>query len=87
MGFGCILEEPSEIVTCPEGIKQKKYLGLRTKLIPWERAAARYTQGLREVLVVGPNGISITHTQYHVGQQRFIFELQRRKVSLQGLEK
>jgi hypothetical protein len=87
MGLGCILGEPGEIVTCPEGIKQKKYLGLRTKLIPWERAAARYTQGLNEVLVVGRDGASMTHTQYHVGQQRFISELQRHKVFLQGLAK
>jgi hypothetical protein len=85
LGAACVLGEPGEIATGPEGIKQKKFLGLQTRLIPWERAAARYVPGLQEVLVIGKNGIAVTHSQYHVGKQQFILELQRHKVFLQGM--
>jgi hypothetical protein len=85
MGLGCILAEPAEIITSAAGLKQKFYLGLKSRFIPWERAAARYVPGLQEVLVIGKNGVSITHSQYHVGQQQFLHELQRRQVFLQGV--
>jgi hypothetical protein len=85
LGSCCILIEPGEIATGPEGIKQKKFLGLQTRLIPWERAAARYVPGLQEVLVIGKNGIAVTHSQYHVGKQQFLLELQRHRVFLQGM--
>jgi hypothetical protein len=87
MGVGCILVEPGEIIACPEGIKYKKYLGLQTKLIPWERAAARCvrsSEGIQEILLIGRNGVSFSHSQYHVGQERFLMELQRRNVFIQG---
>lgn len=84
LGIIFLLGEPGEIITGPEGIKLKRYLGLQTKFLPWERAAARYIPGLQEVLVVGKNGISITHTQYHIGKQQFLNELQHHHVALRG---
>jgi len=86
LGSSCILVEPGEITTGPEGIKQKKCLGLQTRFVPWERAAARYVSGLREVLVIGRNGTFITHSQYHVGQEQFLHELTRHAVFLQGAQ-
>ena len=84
MGLACLLGEPGEILTSPLGVKQKVYLGLRSRLIPWDQAAARYVPGLREVVVVGRNGISITHSKYHVGQEQFLQELKRYRVFFQG---
>jgi hypothetical protein len=87
MGLACILGEPGEITTGPEGIKQRKMLGLQRKLVPWERAAGscvRSEQRIYEILVIGRNGVSIAHSQYHVGQDTFLLELQRHKVFLQG---
>lgn len=87
IGIAGTLAEPGEIATGPEGITQKRFWGLQTKLIPWNLAAAscvRGSEGIHEILVVGRNGLSITHSQYHVGQERFLIELQRRKVFIQG---
>jgi hypothetical protein len=84
MGFACIFGEPGEIVTSPRGIKQKNYLGLKNRVISWERAAARYVPAMREVLVIGRDGIAITHSRYHVGQDQFIQELKRHQVFMQG---
>jgi hypothetical protein len=53
LGVGCVLGEPGEIRTTPEGVLQRRWLGLSSLLIPWEGAAASYSPGLREVLVVG----------------------------------
>jgi hypothetical protein len=55
-------------------------------IVPWERAAARYTAGLREVLVIGENGTSITHSQCHVGQEQLLLELKPHQVFLQGVK-
>jgi hypothetical protein len=84
LGVACVLGEPGEITIDAIGIKQKEHFGLRITLVPWEHAAARYVPGIGEVLVVGKNGSSITHTKYHVDRHRFICELQQHKVFLQG---
>lgn len=78
-----IIGDPGEIRARPNGIELVRLLGLRRKHVRWEGAAARHTPGLREVLVVGGDGISITHTQYHVGQDQFLFELNRHGVTVQ----
>jgi len=77
MGLGCILGEPGEIETSPSGITLKRFLGIEVRSIPWEGAAARQVASLREVLLVGRDGAAITHSQYHVGQEQFIRELER----------
>lgn len=83
MGIGCVLAEPGEIVATPEGLVQKAVLGLRKRTIPWEGAAASAPRGLREVLVIGGDGTTITHSQYHVGQGEFLYELRQHQVHLQ----
>ena len=83
MGIGCLLGEPGEIVASPNGLIQKSLLGLNKRAIPWSGAAASNPRGLRQVLVVGDDGTSITHSQYHVGQAEFLRELEDHRVHLQ----
>jgi hypothetical protein len=75
--------DPGDIRTSARGIELVRWLGLKRTSIPWEGAAARYTPLLREVLVVGADGATITHSQYHVGQDQFLFELRRHGVYVQ----
>ena len=84
MGIGCVLSEPGEIVATQGGLIQKSFLGLRKRMIPWKDAAASHPPGLREVLVVGSDGTSITHSQYHVGQSEFLCQLEEHRVFLQS---
>lgn len=84
MGLGCILGEPGEIEATPNALIQRSLLGLKKRIIPWEGAAASYPVALRQVLVVGANGTNITHSQYHVGQSEFLYQLQRHKVYIQS---
>lgn len=83
MGLGCILAEPGEIIATPEGLIQNSFLGLRRRAVRWQGAAASHPRGLREVLVVGGDGTTITHSQYHVGQGEFLHELEQHRVHLQ----
>lgn len=75
--------EPREIRTGPTGVTQRGPLGFGTRRVAWEGAAASYTRELHEVMLVGTNGATITHTRYHVGQDEFIDELRRRRVHIQ----
>lgn len=84
MGLGCILGEPGEIEVTPRALIQRSLLGLKKRMIQWEGAAASYPAVLRQVLVVGADGTNITHSQYHVGQSEFLYELQRHKVYVQS---
>jgi hypothetical protein len=86
MGLGCLLAEPGPISTKATGLVQTSLLGLRRKRIDWGGAAARYVPGLREVLVIGTDGTTITHSQYHVGQMQFITQLKRHGIYLQGVD-
>ena len=83
LGFAAIFSEPGEIVTKPGGLSQKTWLGLRSRNIPWEGAAARHVPGLRELLIIGNDGTAITHSQYHVGQEQLLTEIERHGVFLQ----
>lgn len=88
MGIGCLLGEPGEIMTTPDGVTQKSLLGLRRRTIQWSGAAASHPCGLREILVVGKDGTMITHSQYHVDQGQFLHELKRHNVYIQsGVER
>ena len=82
MGMGCLLAEPGEIIATPDGLVQTSLLGLKRRTIRWEGAVASHTHGLREVLVVGGDGTTITHSQYHVGQGEFLHELEQRRIQL-----
>jgi hypothetical protein len=84
MGVGCLLGEPGEIIVTPGALIQASLLGLKRRTIPWDGAAASHQPGLRQVLVVGNNGTTITHSQHHVGQSEFLYELEQRKVHLQS---
>jgi hypothetical protein len=61
--------------------------GLRTQRVHWSGAGVLYGPGAREVVVSGPDGVSITHTQYHVGREEFISELLKRDIYVPGLSK
>lgn len=82
MGVGCLLAEPGEIIATPDGLVQKSLLGLKRRTIGWQGAVASHPAGLREVLVVGGDGTTITHSQYHVGQGEFLHELKQHRVQL-----
>ena len=77
LGVGSVLGEPGEISTTSEGIAQKTCLGYRTKKIPWKGLAAQHDSVLREVLVIGHDGTSITHSQHHVGVEQLLRELRK----------
>jgi hypothetical protein len=83
MGIGCLLGEPGEIVASPAGLIQKSLLGLNKRTIPWSGATASHPRALRQVLVVGGDGTTITHSQYHVGQAEFLRELKEHRIHLQ----
>jgi|WetSurMetagenome_2_1015567.scaffolds.fasta_scaffold116848_2 hypothetical protein len=84
LGIACILGEPGEITTSLDGIKCRKYFGLQKKFIPWGSVVASYLPAIREVLVIGKNGVHFAHTQYHVGQDEFVRELRRHGVFFHG---
>lgn len=83
LGLGCLLAEPGEIVASSSGVTQKTLLGIRSKHISWEGAAARFVPDLREVLIIGHDGTAITHSQHHVGQSQLVFELEKHGVAVQ----
>lgn len=84
MSLGYIFLEPGEISTDGEGVKYKRYFGLQKRFIPWGSVVASYLPAIREVLVIGKNGVHFTHTQYHVGQDEFVRELRRHGVFFHG---
>jgi hypothetical protein len=84
LGLACLLWEPGEISTDGEGVKYKRYFGLQKRFIPWGSVVASYLPAVREVLVIGKNGVHFTHTQYHVGQDEFVRELRRHGVFFHG---
>ncbi len=86
IGLGCLLGEPGPITTTSAGIVQTTLLGLRRRRIAWSGAEARYVPALREVLVIGGDGTSITHSQHHAGQAEFVHELKRHGVHVQGAD-
>lgn len=86
LALGCLLGEPGLITVTSTGIVQSNALRLRTRQIGWTGAAARHIPALREVLVIGSDGTSITHSQHHVGQSEFIHEIQRHGVHVQGTD-
>ncbi|MBS1854834.1 MAG: hypothetical protein JST11_05680 [Acidobacteria bacterium] len=83
LGVGCLIAEPGEITATPNGLVQTSLLGLKRRTIHWPGSAASHPRGLREVLVVGEDGTTITHSQYHVGQSEFLHELKQHHVQLQ----
>jgi hypothetical protein len=84
MGVGCLLSEPGEIIATPGGLIQRSLLGLKSRMVPWDGAAASRLRGLRQILVIGDDGTAITHSQYHVGQSEFLHELEQHQVHLQS---
>ena len=85
MGAGCILCEPCEIASRPQGLRERRFPGIKKKLVPWAGASARYISGQHEVLIIGEDGTAITHSQYHVGQQQLIHQLEEHRVFVQGM--
>ena len=69
-----------EIRVKQDGVELHRLLGIRQKRIRWEGASASFSHELREVVLVGSDGTCITHSQYHVGQEQFVFELRRHGV-------
>jgi hypothetical protein len=76
--------EPPEIRIDRSGITQSGLFGLRKRSLAWDGLAASYTPQLQEVILIGNDGATITHTQYHVGQSELVHELRSRKVFFHG---
>lgn len=87
LSLGTVLFLPSEIRIREDGIQESRLLGIYKKLILWEGAAVSYIPELREVLIVSKDGSTITHTQYHVGQDEFVYLLRKRKLFFHGHDK
>jgi hypothetical protein len=78
-----VFVDPGEIRATHKGLLKRRLLGLRNTLIPWDVAYARHTPALNEVLVVSRNGhATITHSQYHVGQEEFLEVLAQHGVAI-----
>lgn len=84
IALGAVVFMPSEIQVTQQGVEERGLLGLRKKRVPWEGAAASHVPGLRQVLVIGKDGTTITHSQYHVGQDEFVTQLHRHNVAVQS---
>lgn len=81
-GVGLILltffSVPGTITLNDEGISVKNPLGLRVKRLFWQEVTSVASSSARKTITVyGRDGNSITHTQFHVDPQRFLFELRR----------
>jgi len=84
LGCGCVFGEPGPITVSQHGVVQASMLGMLRRRIAWQGATASAPTGSREVLVIGSDGSTITHSQYHVGQDEFISELERHDLYIQG---
>jgi hypothetical protein len=84
--LACLLGELGPITATATGVAQTTLLGLRRKRIPWSGSAAQYVPGLREVMVIGSDGTTITHSRYHVGQAQFIGKLKQHGLYVQGVD-
>jgi hypothetical protein len=76
--------EPPEIRIDRSGITQAGFLGLRKRQLAWEGLAVSYIPQLQQITLIGNDGATITHTQYHVGQSELVHELRFRKVFFHG---
>jgi hypothetical protein len=83
-GLCIFFSGPREIKISQAGVTQKSYFGFRVTRIPWEGMAASHLPEIQELLVVGRDGTTITHTQYHVAQNEFANELRFRGVFFHG---
>lgn len=84
IALGAVVFMPSEIHVTQQGVEERGLLGFRKKRVAWEGAAASHVPGLHQVLVIGKDGTTITHSQYHVGQDEFVTQLHRHNVSVQS---
>jgi hypothetical protein len=82
MGVASVVGEPGEIQTTPSGLVQRSMLGLVVRKVAWDGAGALAPSGGQEVLVVGRDGKTITHSQHHVGRLEFIIQLERHGVAV-----
>jgi hypothetical protein len=83
LGFASFLLEPGEIRIGNAGLTQRSILGLKTRVVSWSGSVASVPRGGRDVLVIGTDGTTITHSQYHVAQSQFVHELKTHGVFLQ----
>jgi len=83
LAVGTLMFRPSDIKVGPQGVEEISLLGLRRRTVSWKGASASFIPGLREVLLIGSDGTTIRHSQYHVGQSEFLSELKSHKVFLQ----
>jgi hypothetical protein len=60
-----------------------RLISLQRKRIEWLGAEARNYAGLREVLVIGSEGTSTCHSQYHVGRDQFLVVLKKHGLKVQ----
>lgn len=81
IAMGSLLFRPPTIQIDESGISATGLLG--RKQVVWEGTSASFVPGLREVLVIGRDGTTIKHSGFHVGQEEFLFQLERHNVFIQ----
>lgn len=74
---------PREIVVDQQGVHERGLVCGARKSVVWDGASAGHSPGLREVIVVGSDGTSITHGPLHVGQHEFVSQLRHRGIFVQ----
>ena len=75
---------PREIIVSPEGIIQRGRFWFRPCKIAWEGVAVSHSPARNTVMVIGNDGTTITHCEYHVAQMEFIAELRRHGAFFHG---
>lgn len=85
LGFAVwmVFIRPAELSTDESGIRSSYLFGLKRKRIRWRGASARFSPSLGEILVVGADGTTITHTEHHVGRTEFLYQLEKHGVWVQ----
>jgi hypothetical protein len=75
-----LVAEPGEILVSSDGLRQRSLFGLRTRTLHWRDAGVLYGPSATEVVVSGSDGTIITHTQYHVDRNAFLFQMQKHDI-------
>ena len=75
---------PREITVGPQGITQRGRFWFRPRKIAWEGVAVSYIPARNSVMVIGSDGTTVTHCEYHVAQLEFVGALRRHGAFFHG---
>jgi hypothetical protein len=77
LGVSMLFVGPGEIRLNADGIVQRGLFWSRPRKIAWVGLAVNYNPALKQVLLIGIDGTTVTHGEYHVDQLGFVRELRR----------